>query len=254
MATKHPRSESESDDDSEVRFVKIVRADTDNPSSLATFVDLPFELRTTILDLASQRRLKSGEAVSGSEARERLRLDYGTLFALSLTSRELNGFVSPLLWRHVKITRPSALFEFRQALIHDPSKAELVKSLHVGPVRALPKGWWPARYKDPDQHDALPDEPIDLLKTSLGKWDEELLPRWCKPAKEWAYSLPPRTCQGGAINKIIYAALHAVRVGVGHPDMVETFGDGRGGYLGIVRATTSSFRVYAYSIFNPRAE
>lgn len=235
MATKHPRSGSESDGDEDIRFVKIVRGSPSSAGSLATFVDLPFELRTTILDLATQRRPKAGDPVSGSESRERLRIDYGTIFSLSLVSRHFHHTLSPLLWRHVKLTRPSALISFRQSLIADPRKATLVKSLHIGPVRQLPQGWWPARYKEPGEHDWQSDEPIDLLKTSLSKHEGHLLPRWCKPGNEWAYSLPARSCQGAAVNGAIYSALDAAGVTIGDPEYHDgTLLDEKGHPIGIV--------------------
>lgn len=235
-SSKHQRggSESEGAESSSVKAAKKIKTNLhadptqSNSPSHATFWDLPTELRTTILDLASQK--PNSAAYGGS----RLRLDRKTIHSLTLVSRQFHSTFNPVLYSHVKLTKPSILAEFRQSLFEKPSLGGMVKSLHLGPLSEMREGWWPVRFKNPSRESGL-DDTINLLKTSLTNRDEKRRPRWCKPGKEWAYDMPARTCYASAVGRAIRAALEGVGLKLLDPDYGEVdFADAKGSSLGIV--------------------
>lgn len=247
-SSKHPRATSENEADSDARASKVVRSgsalptppSSSNTASPATFWHLPIE------HLATQRRPKANDTL---DRRGLLRLDYGTLRSLTLVSRQFNAAFKPVLFAHVKITRPSVLAEFRRSLVMNPENAMLVRSLHLGPLEELPSGYWPLRtkYEDDDDDECYcceRDEPPPLLllvKTSLTRSDEDMLPRWCKPEKEWAPSLTVRNCQGRAVDDAISTAIEGVGVLLRDAEApLPDFCDAKGHFIGIVRHTEVS--------------
>lgn len=65
------------------------------------------------------------------------------MMRLTLSCRAFNSFATSLLYAHVRLTRPSDLRLFHQALASRPALGMLVKSLHVGPEETQPEHWWP---------------------------------------------------------------------------------------------------------------
>lgn len=269
--SKHQRGLGDSDADCGARPDKAIKSDLDttshlrNSTSPATFWDLPLELRSVILDLACQRRYKQdGESDNLRKCKGRLRLDRKTIWSLALVSRAFNAAFTNALYSHVKLERPSELADFRQALVLKPSYGLLVKSIHIGPLSDLPKGWWPLRSKQ------IEDGPLDehgqpeeveaaiLVKTSLTRSDPTR-PRWCKPGKEWAYELPVRTCYGRAVSDAIRVALEEIGVELHNQDSTgPRFLDARGNPLGIVSSSSCCFQTrtctHEPSLWSDRAE
>lgn len=241
---KHQRAASDPSSNAgpSVKASKIVKVEKSDALPRATFQDLPFELRKTILDLACSRspsKDDKDDKDANANAAPRIRLDSNTLFNLILVSREFYATLKPNLWRHVKLVRPSQLAEFRDALVRHPANSELVQSLHIGPLSDLPPGWWPVRPKRADQEWLGDDGSWMLFRTGLTKCDEALRPLWCRPDKEWATCIPARTCEGGAATEAIRVALLVVDISLGDP--VHNPGwlsDWRGESLDIVSLAT----------------
>lgn len=213
----------------------VKRTSSKRAAPLATFADLPEELRLQVLDLACYRHATKEELESSTiDSSLLFRIDFATIVRLALVSRYFHDTLLPVLWSHVKLTRPSHLAAFHRALTATPSRALLVKSLHLGPLEDLPEGWWPFRWQEAEDDD---DEPYALFRCSLTKRDEALglLPRWCSPGMEWAYELPSHTCQERRVADAIRTTLRGV--GVEH-DSPSGFVDRQGNSIGIVRNPT----------------
>lgn len=244
---KHQRGLSDSDAANGARPGKALKSDFDTTSqpssspSPATFWDLPLELRSIVFDLACQRRYKQDdESENFSSGKGRLRLDRKTIWSLALVSRAFNATFTKVLYSHVKLVTPGELADFRHALLSKPSNGLLVKSIHIGPLSDLPKGWWPVRCWHDQDSSPEDDEPIFVWKTSLSRCDP-LRPRWCSPEQEWAYNQAARTCYGRAVDDTIGRALEGVGLGLDDPENPGyQFTDGKGGHLGIVRTSRIS--------------
>lgn len=101
-------------------------------------------------------------------------LDLVTVTSFTLVNRSWYALYNPILWRQVRLTRPSALRQFHTALLSRPSNAGLVDSIHLGnDSEALLQ--WPSLATYELGQDAL------LFCTGLHTRDEALdrLPRWC---------------------------------------------------------------------------
>lgn len=248
--SKHPRDEDASAAEASA---KVAKGDSGNDSptpssSLATFWDLPFELRSVIFELAYKEQEK------GIHGTRLPRLERKTLLSLTLVSRQLHSTFSQLLYAHVQLTKPSVLADFHRALVLRPSNALLVKSLHMGQLTGLAQGWWPVRWmRDPvSQHESYyTDEPLAYFKTSWSKDDEAVRPRWCKPGQDWVndredvYNPLGYPCHEKAVMDAISAALKGVGVSLyaDHFDEYETT-DGNREFLEIVssESTKSALR------------
>lgn len=131
--------------------------------------------------------------------------------SLTVVSRHFYSLFNPMLWRHVRLTRPSTLIQFHNALESRPSNGALVRSLHVGELEDLAEGWWPC-WCEINPND--PNEGVVHLKTSLTSRDEALglLPRWCQPEQSWTYEEPPFDCHDRAIFEAIDLACAGMQV------------------------------------------
>lgn len=207
-------------------------------TSLIDFWRLPQELRTFTLELACYLPLTKEDAASSSSSDWHLHLDAPTVASLALVSREFYTTFNPLLYSRVRLTRPSELSSFHDALTSCPSNAEHVTSLHLGPLSDLASGWWPISTRgeasnedDPNDSDPQRLRPVVHFKTSLTTRDEArgLLPKWAKPERDWAYKRPPQDCQERAVCKAIKAALREVDV-----DLYDPLTDADGMAIGIV--------------------
>lgn len=107
------------------------------PNDISNFWQLPKELQERIITLACSDPLSRSTIVGrSSDCTE-------TMLNLVKTSRFFLVNTISLLYRHVRITRPSVLAAFHSSLAGRPSLAQLVKSLHVGPDEVLPGDWYP---------------------------------------------------------------------------------------------------------------
>lgn len=178
----------------------------------AGFNSLPFELRQTILDLTcSIPQTKSHHWL-------RPRYDLGLLLSLSLVSRGLNQQTQPYLFHQVCITRPSSLYALQRVLQLHAERAQLVKSLHVGPQSPLPLDWWPlSEVKEKGKGDKA--QSYLTISTSL---DEASLPSGCESKHKFPQHQATPGCRGAAI----YDALEAAQQHLGIDLQEEGKGSG----------------------------
>lgn len=107
-------------------------------SALASFLTLPFELQQRIVTLACgpptiDRWTLAGRSTSCTT----------TMLRLLYAGKVFYPLVSPLLYRHVRLTRPSTLHAFARTLCDKPALGQLLESLHLGEDEELPLDWWP---------------------------------------------------------------------------------------------------------------
>lgn len=111
--------------------------------TLAGFWTLPTELQHRIFILACGPPALHRYTIVG-------RSDDCTTTMLSLlqTAKSLSPIIAPLLYRHVRLTRPSALRSFLRTVLSRPSLGELVQSHHLGADKEVSLDWCPARAYD----------------------------------------------------------------------------------------------------------
>lgn len=132
--------------------------------SRTSFLSLPHELRTDIIGMACLPESSDGS------------LDYETIYSLMLTGRHIHIYGARLLYRTIRITKPSMLAELVFALISRPELGALIQTMHLGPERHHEREWWPMAEHGIGLPDVRSGE-VRLICTSLE--DEEVLPRWC---------------------------------------------------------------------------
>lgn len=177
----------------------------DSHASAATafpfFTQLPQEIATRIILLACRSKHST------------LTPDINTTHALTLVSKPTHALVNALLYKVVRVTRPSSLVELVGTFEERPELGKLVKHLHVGAEDTLVPGDWPLAMET-EQDGMQLQYPILWLKTSLSERDKKkLLPRWCEPGKKWCLEGSGRVdCRGAAVRGAIEAALQALDV------------------------------------------
>lgn len=126
-------------------------------SSPTRFLSLPRELQTDIFSKACY----SDQTLN--------HLDVKTTQKLMLICKDLHLVAAALLYKNVRVTRPSILAELVQTLKARPELGAMIKNLHLGAHCSLDPSWWPIEnlhyWYNP------------RFMTSLT--DEKLLPRWC---------------------------------------------------------------------------
>lgn len=138
MAPKSCREEP-----SKVKHATSSAASYSNDAALLqlnNFWKLPFDLQYTIILAACGPPVLHRWTVVG-----RTTDCTTTMLALQKTSRMFYVVVTPMLYKYVRLVRPSIMRSFHQAISIRPSLGQLVKGLHVGADNALPKEWWPMR-------------------------------------------------------------------------------------------------------------
>lgn len=113
------------------------------PGALAGFWSLPFELQYAILTLACgpptlHRYTSAGRSTDCTT----------TMLRLLHSGRPFSALVTPLLYRHARLVRPSALRAFSERLAAQPELGLLVEALHIGEDKPLPELTWPIRTVD----------------------------------------------------------------------------------------------------------
>lgn len=190
--------------------------------ALALLWTLPQEIQDSIWSLVCARP-PSDEETDDSNASDssigtnslawQLNLDLPMVAGLTIVSRHFYSLFNPLLFRHVRLTRPSTLLQFHAALESRPSNGLLVHSLQLGELEGLADGWWPCWGEVPLND---PDGVIIHFKTSLTVRDEALglLPRWCEPEQSWAYAEQAQDCHDRAISEALVMVFAGMKV---HP-------------------------------------
>lgn len=167
------------------------------PVSLQGFHLLPTELKDQVIRLAC---LASSSSPSTNPSPSGL--DSGTMFKLSLVCRDLNAQVSPLLWRHVSITRPSALYDLVEAIKAQPGKAKDIESLHVGQYDPLPSYWWPLSSVNDEGEWSV------WIASSLPR---DRLPAGCEDRQSWRWDERPDGRREAAVYDALQVAHRSLR-------------------------------------------
>lgn len=174
---------------------------------LTDFWKLPAELQHRILFAACElpvieRRTSVGLSTSCTE----------TILSLMKASRSFYAVVTPLLYHHVRLPRPSNLRQFHQTLAARPLLGRMVKSIHIGTDEALPKDWWPSTnvYRN--------DKLEKLFMLRLASPSSRNASLW-KDCMTWLHDRNvdhEDGSEGKALEEAIESALHDLDV---HPDM-----------------------------------
>lgn len=107
---------------------------------LTRFWKLPLELRERILVEACGPSALHRWTIAGRSTDCTT-----TMLRLLRASKVFHPVVLPLLYRNVRVTRPSALDMFERTLAERPEFGKMVERLHIGPDEELPLNWWPIR-------------------------------------------------------------------------------------------------------------
>lgn len=120
---------------------------------------------------------------------------------LALVSRRFNALVASILFRNIRLTRPSSLLEIQATLRKRPELAALIVKLHIGPDNELLGKGWPI-----ETDGRVP------IRTTLSEDDEETLPLWCEPGTKFDINSSKGTCQAMAVDKAIRRAMYDIDV------------------------------------------
>lgn len=94
---------------------------------------------------------------------------------LMLVCKDLHLVAAAVLYRSVRVTRPSILAELIRTLDAKPELGAFVKRLHLGSQRTLRASWWPMEAT----LFGLRGFPAGSLFIATSIRDETLLPTWC---------------------------------------------------------------------------
>lgn len=163
----------------------------DNPQPLACFASLPYELRAKVVSMAYSCDpyfpwLPPGFAQS-----------------LALVSRDVHSIITPILYKHVRLERPSKLRSFLSTLVARPALGRLVKSLHLGAACHLHHEWWPLNFF------GAADDEVELEEITTSSYDKGKLPRWTELDRGWSF-VQPETDAG--LKQRDKAVLSAIKV------------------------------------------
>lgn len=137
------------------------------------------------------------------------------MITLLCVSKALNALVTPLLFAHLRIERPSALLGVYRAILRQPSRGKMVKSLHLGPVTDSSSLFWPLRYspcgKDEDGEN---DYQLFIQPAEHAPWTfvEEMLPKWYPSVELFSLDAPEPDCHGMAVFDALEVAMQALDV------------------------------------------
>lgn len=193
------------------------------PDPLATWNDLPAEIKTVVLDLACYDRSKE----AASACRPMPHLDAKTVLSMSLVSRDVYRCILPIQYRQINITCVSSLYVLHKALLRQAQLGEQIKSLHIGPRAAMPGWWWPVLTTWPKcvkyNADSCEIPPDTYFRSSL---DESSLPSGCMDQHFWrADGFDAVSCRALAIYLTILEAQRALDVDMLYHDMSFTGDD-----------------------------
>lgn len=176
--------------------------------TLSSWRRLPKELQDRIWTLAcTLRPLRSYKAIDTSQ----LAIDLRTARNVALASRDCYRAAINLLYRRVKIQRPSELKALQTTLANRPSIGRLIQSLHVGPLEELPEHWWPLRSFEGSL----------LFATNLVGGDlDARRPSWCCPRHEFEVPCTKaEETEYRAVSDAIEAAYRALDIDITRPNM-----------------------------------
>lgn len=161
---------------------------------------LPAEVQRLILDLACLAPSSSSSLFGNDNA---------TLLSLTLVCRDFHNQVQDRLYTNIAITRPTQIAALYKLFWLYPKRADLVKSVHIGPLDNLPPHWWPISCAYPDgqgwdpRDEQYHGESFDTIATSL---DQTQLPKGYQDKQLFYFDrrpAEPASCREEAV----YAAL-----------------------------------------------
>lgn len=118
--------------------------------SLSTFWSLPRELQQRIIFLSCQEPCLDRRTIVGRC------IDHTTtILGLIKACRLFYIWVLPLLYRNVRLPRPSVLVQFQRTLADHPGLSQLVRRIHIGPDEVLSQDWFPMRTCDCGRDDHI---------------------------------------------------------------------------------------------------
>lgn len=170
-------------------------------TSFECFNALPAETRHLVVQIACLASSSSSEPSSSSSFYGLYNITAAR--SLSLVSREMSDQVSPIVWHSITITRPSSLYALHQTLLAKPSRAVLIKSLHIGPQHVLPPQWFPLSQASVYDKGHKPGSPLKWLSISLVKGQ---LPFGMEDFQAIALDCPPSGCREAAIRDALNVA------------------------------------------------
>lgn len=138
-------------------------------------------------------------------------IDLRTTRDVALVSRDCYRAAINLLYRRVKIQRPSELKALQTTLANRPSLGRLIRSLHAGPLEELPEHWWPLRSVDGS---------LRFASNLVGGDLDARRPSWCCPRHE--FEVPCKSAEEPkylAVSNAIEAAYHALDVDITRSNM-----------------------------------
>lgn len=203
------------------------QASSSKPISLDNFATLPHELKVYIAELACRRAPRpplDADAYRAAHPHDdkplpHPHLDIDTTLSLVFASKSLYALMAPILYRHVWISRPSALASFHLALSTRPQLGSLVHSLHVGPDKVPPYDYGPVVMEEgrTEEDDSIE---LEFVTSSLhGEAARRLLPRWWGQGRDGQWELnnsgfdPP----SWAVDNALHAAQNVIDVDLRWP-------------------------------------
>ncbi|PWN25407.1 hypothetical protein BDZ90DRAFT_281614 [Jaminaea rosea] len=149
-------------------------------TSLSGFETLPSELKTYITQLAC--RLPPIRCRARRDASPTT-VDKSTALSLALVSCDFYNIVIVELYKHIRITRPSALQMLVTTFTTRAALGKLVQSLFVGVEQHIDEDWWPLRIVTSP---ALQGQKQcrTVFRVSLGHQDS-IRPSWCCPSHDF---------------------------------------------------------------------
>lgn len=180
---------------------------------LASFSSLPRELRQMIVEVACASPRSS--AASPGRSPFALVVDMSAVYNLALVCKELKEQVTPLLWRTVTITRPSALHAVQQALLTGPQRGNPITSLHIGPQDVLLSYWWPLSSVclegDSKYASTAGQSEFNSYWWIASSLEQDALPFDCSTRQPWRCNSRAAGCRGAAV----YEALQVIQKTLG---------------------------------------
>lgn len=235
----------ESGKSEETNFIELEQS-SKRETTLPSLWTLPEEIRAYIFRLVCSRGHQEEGAESSVEGKDaaarsfygwRVDLDIKTVCSLTLVSRDFNAYFTPLLYAHVRLSKPSSLTQFHASLLSRPSNGLLVKSMHLGPLNDLHENYWPVRWVSYDDETSLQsDEDEDdrttvLFRSGLTEKEALLSPQWCEGDQDFAYLEEAEEAGEQAANNALREAFR--KIGINPNEGSSHDQDGK--LIGIVR-------------------
>lgn len=186
------------------------------------FFALPREVQLRIMHLALARPFDPLWSSCRYPRNSPLTLDGDTAVNLLCSTRRLNEVVSPLIFAHIRIDRPSKLLAIYRAVMARPLRGSWIRSLHLGPDGEAAWADWPLRYNYEGDDDnagrvlfiqAAEEWPRSSSRSTTDIFAKDpLLPRWFRSSKCFSLDGPEAGCTGKAVYDALVVAMETLDV------------------------------------------